>query len=101
MNDFRVCAIVARHSPRSRKVDPVNQLFRGQGVFIAAMAAFGLCLSLTGCQTTVGGQTLPSPGYLNDDVQYHPHGPENQLTNTIAAQKLYRSEQDRLHGDAF
>ena len=31
-------------------------------------------LGLTGCQIDVGGQTLPSPWYLNDDVQYFPPG---------------------------
>ena len=31
-------------------------------------------LGLTGCQIDVGGQTLPSPWYLQDDVQYFPPG---------------------------
>jgi hypothetical protein len=35
--------------------------------------------SLQGCQTTVGGQTLPSANYLRDDVQFFPAGPEDKL----------------------
>jgi hypothetical protein len=33
-------------------------------------------IGLTGCQSSVGGQTLPSPYYLDDDVQYYPAGRE-------------------------
>ena len=46
------------------------------------LACVGLGLgmvSLTGCQTSIAGQTLPSPYYLYDDVQYFPAGPENKL----------------------
>ena len=58
---------------------------------------FGICLSLaaalasssllTGCQTTIGGQTLPSPDYLKDDVQFHPAGPEFKLSKKVEAAK--------------
>jgi len=59
------------------------------------------CLSLsavsTGCfQTTVGGQTLPSAYYLDDDVQYFPMGPEQQLANQIRAMERYKVEQQGL-----
>ncbi len=39
------------------------------------------CASLTGCQVSVGGQTLPSPYYIFDDVQYFPSGHEFILQN--------------------
>ena len=42
------------------------------GALLAASA-------LQGCQTTVGGQTLPSANYLRDDVQFFPAGPEDKL----------------------
>jgi hypothetical protein len=48
---------------------------------------------LTGCQVDVGGQTLPSPYYLNDDVQYFGPGPENKLSRENAAMKAYRADQ--------
>ena len=59
------------------------------------------CLSLsavsTGCfQTTVGGQTLPSAYYLDDDVQYFPSGPEQKLANQIRAMERYKAEQQGL-----
>ncbi len=39
----------------------------------------------TGCQVDVGGQTLPSPYYTQDDVQYFPAGTEFYLSNEAAA----------------
>ncbi len=49
-------------------------------------------LSLTGCQVDVGGQTLPSAYYLQDDIQYFPAGPEFKLSKEAAAQKAYKKE---------
>ena len=56
---------------------------------LGALSLFGL----TGCQTDVGGQTLPSPNYLYDDVQYFPPGPEFKLSKEAAAEKAYSQEQ--------
>jgi hypothetical protein len=47
---------------------------------------------LTGCQVDVGGQTLPSAYYLQDDIQYFPAGPEFKLSREAAAQKAYKKE---------
>ena len=49
-------------------------------------------LAATGCQVDVGGQTLPSAYYLQDDIQYFPAGPEFKLSKEAAAQKAYRKE---------
>ena len=40
------------------------------------LLALGLLagVGLTGCQAEAGGQTLPSPYYMSDDVQYFPPG---------------------------
>lgn len=43
------------------------------------------CAASTGCQIDVAGQTLPSPYYLSDDVQYYAPGPEFKLANEAAA----------------
>jgi len=48
---------------------------------------------LTGCQIDVGGQTLPSPWYLGDDVQYFPPGAQFPLAKEAAAQKAMSQEQ--------
>ena len=45
-----------------------------------------------GCQVSVAGQTLPSPYYLRDDVQYFPAGPQNKLANETAALEKARAE---------
>jgi len=49
-------------------------------------------LALAGCQVDVGGQTLPSPYYMADDVQYFQPGPEFKLAREAAAQKAARQE---------
>jgi hypothetical protein len=46
----------------------------------------------TGCQIDVGGQTLPSPNYLKDDIQYFAPGPKFKLSNEAAAMKAYNAE---------
>jgi len=51
-----------------------------------------LCLGTTGCQVYTGGQTLPSPNYLSDDVQYFPAGPEMKLAREAAAMQATRQE---------
>lgn len=55
-------------------------------------AAASLLGSSTGCQVSVAGQTLPSPYYLYDDIQYFPAGPENKLANETAALKAAREQ---------
>lgn len=59
------------------------------------VGGFGLLavLVLTGCQVDIGGQTLPSPYYMQDDVQYFPSGPEFKLSREAAALKAARAEQ--------
>jgi hypothetical protein len=56
------------------------------GALLLCMGAL-IALGLTGCQVDVGGQTLPSPYYLTDDVQYFPAGPEMKLSREAAAMK--------------
>lgn len=47
--------------------------------------------AFTGCQTSIGGQTLPSAFYLNDDIQYFPKGPEFKLQREATALKEARA----------
>ncbi|MCA8999585.1 MAG: hypothetical protein KDA80_21500 [Planctomycetaceae bacterium] len=64
-------------------------------VFAGLVAFGGLC----GCQTHMGGQTLPSAYYLRDDVQYFPAGPETQLPNKRRAIEEYKASQEVLADD--
>lgn len=58
-------------------------------------------LSSVGClQTNIGGQTLPSAYYLDDDVQYFPMGPETKLSNQIRALERYKVEQQATEAGA-
>ncbi|MCE5267848.1 MAG: hypothetical protein LLG00_08175 [Planctomycetaceae bacterium] len=63
---------------------PLRMMLLGLGL----LAGIGL----TGCQSDFGGQTLPSPYYMNDDVQYFPPGPEFKLAREAAAQKAYNQD---------
>ena len=72
---------------------------RKTGLATALLAAAMLCGSFTGCQTSIGGQTLPSADYLTDDVAYFPHGPEFPLTNQVQAMKRYEQERNSLRGE--
>ena len=74
---------------------PSNRLtagiFRGlKGLAVLAVSAAPL--GFTGCRVDVGGQTLPSAYYLQDDIQYFPAGPEFKLSKEAAAQKAYKKE---------
>lgn len=51
-----------------------------------------LALGATGCQVDVGGQTLPSAWYMQDDVQYFAPGPEFKLQNEANAMRAYQQE---------
>ena len=67
----------------------------------AVLCGLGLASALgsTGCQITEGGQTLPSPYYQEDDVQYFPAGPEFILTREAEVQEAFRvDEQLRQRG---
>ena len=66
-----------------------------QGWIKAVLCGVGLATVglMTGCQVHVGGQVLPSPYYLNDDVQYFSAGPEFNLSREAAAQQAYKAEQ--------
>lgn len=61
------------------------------------LGGFGLmaAVSAVGCQSDIGGQTLPSPYWQTDDVQYFPAGPEFKLSREAAAMKQYKNEQLR------
>jgi len=65
---------------------PLQALFAG----LVALGAIGT----TGCQVSVGGQTLPSPYYIYDDVQSFPAGPEFKLSREAAAMKAYKSAEE-------
>ncbi|MGC4002678.1 MAG: hypothetical protein QM811_05890 [Pirellulales bacterium] len=71
---------------------------RSSSIARIALSGLGLCGALlcTGCQVNIGGQTLPSPYYLQDDVQYFPTGPKFKLSREAAAQKAYSESQAEL-----
>ena len=57
---------------------------------VLCSGAAAASLGLTGCQASMAGQTLPSPYYLRDDVQFFPAGPEFQFPNQVQAIEEYQ-----------
>ncbi len=66
---------------------------RDMCIGLSMLAALGA----TGCQVDVGGQTLPSPYYMTDDVQYFAPGPEFKLAKEAAALKA-ASQEEAMQG---
>jgi hypothetical protein len=58
----------------------------------ASLLAVGL-ISGIGCQSDMGGQTLPSAYFLQDDVQYFAEGHEFKLQREADAMEAIRAEQ--------
>jgi hypothetical protein len=52
-----------------------------------------LAIGVTGCQSEIGGQVLPSPFYMTNQVQYYQPGPQMKLSQEAAAQKAYNQEE--------
>ena len=82
-------------APRADRL-PVATRFRLSPALCLPLAVAAACL--TGCQVDVGGQTLPSAYYLQDDIQYFPAGPEFKLAKEAAAQKAYKKQLDANDG---
>ncbi len=61
--------------------------------WLLALGCAAVCSGSVGCQTTIGGQTLPSAYYLKDDLQYFPPGPEFKLTRQVQAIEEYKLRQ--------
>jgi hypothetical protein len=87
------------HAMRRAHRSPAIRIaaLRGRAISLRHQAAACVALAagatgLTGCQVDVGGQTLPSAYYLQDDIQYFPAGPEFKLSKEAAAQKAYKKE---------
>jgi hypothetical protein len=67
------------------RLGPLRRLSGGLGLLVT--------LWCTGCQVDIGGQTLPSPYWQTDDVQYFPAGPEFKLSREAAAMRAFTEEQ--------
>ena len=89
--------VICRPSCHSRtKVRSVKTIEGRPGILLTLVAVIASSGLLSGCQTTIGGQTLPSPDYLTDDVQYFPAGPEFKLTNQVEAARKQAAEKKKL-----
>jgi hypothetical protein len=71
-------------SQMSKSANRQRWVTLGLGVALLATA--------TGCQIDVGGQTLPSPQWMLDDVQYFPSGTEFKLSREAAAMQAAKAD---------
>jgi hypothetical protein len=71
----------------------MNLNFLSPRAWLLVLGCAAACSTSVGCQTTIGGQTLPSAYYLRDDLQYFPPGPEFKLTRQVQALDEYRLRQ--------
>lgn len=53
----------------------------------AFVLAIGTLSIFSGCQMTQNGQTLPSPYYLDNEIQYFPAGNEFQFQGEVDRMK--------------
>ena len=92
--DFRreVVRKAPNHGDRMMKS---NNSRRGLKGILCGIGLVATLSATTGCQTTIGGQTLPSPYYIEDDVQYFPPGSEFPLQKEAAQQQAYKAEAQR------
>ncbi|GEM_PF-1555519 len=95
-NDRHRLAICRPNCHCRTKVRSVKTIPARPGILLTLVATLASSALLTGCQTTVGGQTLPSPDYLSDDVQYFPAGPEFKLTNQVQAAQKQAAEKKKM-----
>ena len=84
-----------RLTNRGEQLMGLTKLFNSNALrsFVAIPLLLAGLGSLTGCQVDIGGQTLPSPWYLDDDVQYFAPGTEFPLANEAAALDEYSKNQ--------
>ncbi len=62
-----------------------NEARSASWAWLTACLVVPAALLSTGCQSDYAGQTLPSPYYLTDDVQYYAPGPGFKLAREAAA----------------
>ena len=87
------CGVSSVTSASNRSLAKSLGRYCGLAMVLALSSVGAGCL-----QATVGGQTLPSAYYLNDDVQYFPAGPETRLYNQIQALERYKLEKKNYAG---
>jgi hypothetical protein len=87
----QVISLVARRQSREMsRMRAANQKYLWRCVLIGF--GVGAAIGASGCQVDIGGQTLPSPYYQKDDIQYFPAGPEFKLSREAAAQKAFAED---------
>lgn len=66
------------------RINVGNRWIIGGALTAVTIGAFSL---LAGCQLTQNGQTLPSPYYLDNEIQYFPAGNEFQFQGEVDRMK--------------
>ena len=75
----------------------IHRQVKSKSTWFLSFCVAGAVLGSSGCQVSLNGQTLPSPYYLQDDVQYFPAGPEFKLPREAAALRAAQAEEKALN----
>jgi hypothetical protein len=75
----------------------IHRQIKSKSTWFLSFCVAGAVLGSSGCQVSLNGQTLPSPYYLQDDVQYFPAGPEFKLPREAAALRAAQAEEKALN----
>ncbi len=87
-----VAVIIETAEPKHGVSQPMYSRMKSRSLSLILCGACILAaVASTGCQSSIGGQTLPSAYFLQDDVQFFPPGPEFKLSREAAAQKEARA----------
>ena len=84
-----------RHAYASGSMEPSKMKRKNtinwiNGIICAAMLVSAVAAA--GCQVSIAGQTLPSPYYFKDDIQYFQKGPEFKLSREAAALEAQKAD---------
>ena len=55
--------------------------------------AMAICFVSAGCQSGLNGQSIPSPSYMQDDIEYFPTSAEFKLPAEAAALRAARQDE--------
>lgn len=71
----------------------MNSKSQGSSTLVRGLSMLSLlgAVGVTGCTAEYAGQSLPSPYYNTDDVQYFPPGPEFKLAREAASLEEQRA----------
>ena len=89
--DELTATIVTAGTPSEQRLPVTGKLYPSSVINLYPVL-YGLEIGRKHNYRVYNGQTLPSPWYMADDIQYFPPGPEFKLAREAAAMKAYKAD---------